>query len=83
MTRRPLSSFRRSSAALGDGLADDLGHGVGVLRRFEHNFAADVLNADLYFHSEASQPIKVDKCLRSISICSLGLFGEAGDSAPS
>src|SRR6478609_8358349 len=45
--------------ALGNGLAHKLRHGVGVLVRFQRNFAADVLNAELYFHSKASQPIKV------------------------
>src|SRR6478752_8312349 len=45
--------------ALGNGLAHKLRHRVGVLVRFQRNFAADVLNADLYFHSKASQPIKV------------------------
>jgi len=48
-------------AALGDRVANYLGDGFGVLRRFEDNFAANVLNTNLYFHSKASQPINVQK----------------------
>ncbi|MDQ0820141.1 hypothetical protein QFZ69_001020 [Arthrobacter sp. V1I7] len=61
MIWRPLLIGEAELGALRDGIRDDGGQGVRILRRLQDNFAADVLNADLYFHSKASQPIKVLK----------------------
>ncbi len=44
--------------ALGHGLGHDLGNSIGIQRGFEHDLTANILNADLYFHSKASKPIK-------------------------
>jgi hypothetical protein len=54
--------------SLGEGFPNQLCNSVSILSRFQHNFAADVLNADLYFHSKASQPIKVQLNIKGSSL---------------
>ena len=49
---------RRRDVTLGDGLAHDLGNSLGVESGLKRDLTANILNADLYFHSGASQPIK-------------------------
>jgi hypothetical protein len=44
--------------AVGNGLAHDLGNSLGVESGLKRDLTANILNADLYFHSGASQPIK-------------------------